>query len=149
MDFINLRALARTLIGFAFPVFLAACGSGSQPAGGPSASAEISQAVALPNGLALMPGAKIISTDIPGGGAQGAPTSQVSFEVGAASTDVATFYKAEFARVGIVVENDMSMQGNIILSGKAPNGEDLVINAEDGVGGAATKVTVSTAKTAG
>jgi hypothetical protein len=149
MDFMAGRALGKTMLVLAAPALLAACGSGSQPVGSPSGAPEVTQAAALPDGLAIMPGAKVTSTEAPGGGQAGAPTSQVQFEVAASSADVAKFYKAEFARVGLTVENDMTMQGNMILSGKAHNGEDIVINASDGTGGGATQVTVSTAKTAG
>ena len=96
-----------------------------------------------------MPGAKVTNTDLPSAGTPGNPSSKMDLEVSASSADVAKFYTAEFKRLGIPVENNMVMSGNIVLSGKAPSGEDIVINAEDGTGGAATKMTVVTAKTSG
>jgi hypothetical protein len=137
------RGFARTLLALAAPALLVACGSSSQPAGGGAAPA--SQTAVLPDGLALMPGAKVTSTEVPGGGQADAPTSMVRFEVAAKADEVAKFYKAEFARVGLKVENDIGSGGNIVVTGKAHDGEDLVVNAEDGAGGGATQVTISTA----
>ena len=149
MYYLTGRTLGRALLVLTAPAFLAACGSGSQPAGGASAAAQAPASATLPDGLALMPGAKVTSTEIPGGGQAGAPTSMVRFEVAAKAAEVAAFYKAEFARVGLKVENDMSSGGNVIVSGKAHNGEDIVVNAEDGTAGGATQVSVSTAKATG
>ena len=149
MDFMTGRAFGRTLLVLVAPALLAACGSGSQPADGTNVAAERSQTVALPDGLTMMPGAKVISTETPGGGQEGAPTSQVRFEVSASAAEVAKFYKAEFTRVGLTLENDMSSGGNVIVSGKAHNGEDIVVNAEDGAAGSATQVSISTAKATG
>ena len=93
-----------------------------------------------------MPGAKVTSTEVPGGGQSEGPTSMVRFEVASKAADVAEFYKAEFARAGLKVENDISSGGNIVVTGKAHNGEDLVITAEDGAGEAATQVSITTAR---
>ena len=158
MTFNNGRGLGRTGLVLTM-LCLVSCGSGTQGTSGSDGQsngvdkAEVAagdlQNVALPYGLAKMPGAKVTNADVPSGGSEGSPTSKVNLEVGASSADVAKFYKAEFKRLGIAAENNMVMSGNIILTGKAPSGEDIVINAEDGTGGAATKMTVATAKASG
>ncbi len=141
----NGRGFGRTFFALAAPALLVACGSGSQP-GGDGEAAQTSQSAELPDGLALMPGAKVTGTDVPGGGQAEAPTSMVRFEAASKAADVAKFYKAEFARVGLTIENDISSGGNIVVTGKAHKGEDLVITAEDGAGGAATQVSITTAR---
>lgn len=146
MDFMTERAFGKTMLALVSPLLLIACGSGSQPTGNSSGATQMAQAAALPDGLAMMPGAKVTGTEAPGAGQAGAPTSQVQFEIAARSADVAKFYKAEFARLGLVLENDMSSGGDVILSAKAANGEDIVINASNPTSGGATQVTVSTAK---
>jgi hypothetical protein len=141
---LNMRAAGRTWLLLASTALLSACGSGSSSTGAAgektASSEETSQSASLPHGLALMPGAKVIGADDAG---------KVNLEVAASSADVAKFYKAEFERVGIAVENDMVMQGNMILSGKAADGEDVVVNAADGKDGSPTSITVAAVKDAG
>ncbi len=78
--------------------------------------------LALPDGMSMYPGAKIVQSTVVSGGSEGAG-SLVIFETDDSPKEVTDFYRKQAQDAGITIQMDADMNGNRMIAGEMEGSE--------------------------